>query len=59
MLAAQARVAVDTGQLDCDPDQLAFELGAILAGTDIISVLHDDTGAVSRARAAVHGRLDG
>ena len=31
-----------------EPAQLAFELGVILAGTDIVAILHDDPGAVSR-----------
>jgi hypothetical protein len=31
----------------------------ILAGTDIVAILHDDPGAVSRGRAAVASRLRG
>jgi AcrR family transcriptional regulator len=60
LLQGEARSAAETGQLpaDVDPDQLAFELGVILAGTNIVSVLHDDRGAISRARAAVLSRLD-
>ncbi|WP_347351985.1 TetR/AcrR family transcriptional regulator [Intrasporangium sp.] len=59
LLQAQAQAGVDAGELrtSCDPAQLAFELGAILAGTDIISVLHDDQGAVERARRAIGDRL--
>ncbi|HZD64581.1 MAG TPA: TetR/AcrR family transcriptional regulator [Acidimicrobiales bacterium] len=53
----EARTAVEKGQLGADPDQLAFELGAILAGTDIISVLHDDHVAIARARSAIANRL--
>ena len=55
LLVREARAAADEGQLaeDTDPAQLAFELGVILAGTDIVSVLHDDTGAIARGRAAV------
>lgn len=34
-----------------------FELGVILAGTNIVSVLHDDIGAIVRGRAAVRSRL--
>jgi AcrR family transcriptional regulator len=41
-----------------DPDQLAFELGAILAGSDIAAVLHDDNTIIDRARQAVRARLD-
>ena len=40
-----------------DPAQLAFELGVILAGSNIISVLHDDHGAIDRAHVAVRTRL--
>jgi AcrR family transcriptional regulator len=59
LLGQEARAAADQGQLatDTDPAQLAFELGVILAGTDIVSVLHDDTGAIARGRAAVRSRL--
>jgi AcrR family transcriptional regulator len=39
-----------------DPEQLAFELGAILTGTNVVAVLHDDDAAIERARAAI-GRL--
>ena len=40
-----------------DPDQLAFELGALLAGSDIAAVLHDDNTLIDRARHAVHALL--
>jgi hypothetical protein len=42
-----------------DPDQLAFELGAILTGSDIAAVLHDDNTIIDRARQAVRARLNG
>ena len=42
-----------------DPDQLAFELGAILAGSDIAAILHDDNAIIDRARQAVRARLGG
>jgi hypothetical protein len=45
-----------------DPDQLAFELGALLAGSDIAAILHDDNTLIDRARRAVRaqlGRQDG
>jgi AcrR family transcriptional regulator len=59
LLHQEARAAADKGQLapDTDPAQLAFELGVILAGTNIVSVLHDDTGVIARARTAVRSRL--
>jgi len=34
-----------------DPNQLAFELGAILAGTNIAAVLHDDNTMIDRGAA--------
>ena len=40
-----------------DPDQLAFELGVILAGSDIAAVLHNDNTIIRRARQAIHARL--
>jgi AcrR family transcriptional regulator len=42
---------------DTNPDQLAFELGALLAGSDIAAVLHDDNTLIDRARQAIHTRL--
>jgi len=42
---------------DTDPDQLAFELSALLAGSDIAAVLDDDNSLIDRARQAVHTRL--
>jgi AcrR family transcriptional regulator len=40
-----------------DPDQLAFELGAILAGANIAAILHDDNTIINRAREAIHRRI--
>lgn len=59
LLGAEARTAADKRELpdSTDAAQLAFELGVILAGTDIVSVLHDDFHAVSRARTAIRTRL--
>jgi hypothetical protein len=53
--------AADAGELapGTDPAQLAFELSAILAGTNIVAVLHDDDAAIDRARRAVTARLAG
>ena len=61
LLAQEARTAAEKGELPdgTDPAQLAFELGVILAGTDIVSVLHDDHRAISRARTAIRTRLTG
>ena len=61
LLASEAGAAAGKRELPdgADAAQLAFELGVILAGTDIISVLHDDFHAVSRARTAIRTRLAG
>jgi AcrR family transcriptional regulator len=61
LLLREAHAAAGNGELhaDDDPAQLAFELGVILAGTDIVTILHDDPGAVARGRAAVMTRLTG
>ena len=59
LLESEARTAGERGELSegCDPPQLAFELGVILAGTNIVSVLHDDDRPIARARLAVRDRL--
>ncbi len=59
LLGREAEAARENDELatGTDPAQLAFELGAILAGTNIASVLLDDVGVIARARAAVHARL--
>ena len=61
LLEREAALAVDHGELppDTDPAQVAFELGVILAGTNLVSVLHDDQGVIARARSAVMTRLAG
>lgn len=61
LLLREAVVAAELGELavNDEPAQVAFELGVILAGTDIVAVLHDDPGAIARGRAAVKARLEG
>lgn len=61
LLDAEARAAKERNELPDgrDPAQLAFELGVILAGTNIVAVLHDDNRAITRARTAVQDRLTG
>ena len=61
LLIAEARTAAGQRELPdgTDAAQLAFELGVILAGTDIVSVLHDDLRVISRARTAIRTRLGG
>jgi hypothetical protein len=59
LLLNEARNAVERHELPegTDAGQLAFELGVILAGTDIVSILHDDLAVVARARSAIETRL--
>lgn len=59
-LAQTTRDAHSAGELNpgSDPDQLAFELGAILAGASLAAVLHDDNTIIDRARAAIRSRID-
>jgi AcrR family transcriptional regulator len=59
LLEQAAREAGQAGELakGTDPAQLAFELSTILAGTNIVAVLHDDDAAIGRARRAVAARL--
>ncbi len=59
LLEQTAREAGQAGELPAgtDPAQLAFELSAILAGTNIVAVLHDDDTAIDHARRAIAARL--
>jgi AcrR family transcriptional regulator len=61
LLGSEARSAHERSELPegRDPAQLAFELGVILAGTNLVSVLHNDDRAIARARTAVRDRLAG
>jgi hypothetical protein len=54
LLEHEASAAVAKGERPpcTDPAQIAFELGVMLAGTNIVSVLHDDLAVVARARPA-------
>jgi AcrR family transcriptional regulator len=60
LLRQTAREAGAKGDLGAgvEPDQLAFELGAMLAGSNIVAVLHSDDAAIERARRAIRERLD-
>lgn len=59
LLAQTAREAHRRGELhrDDDPEQVAFELGALLAGAGVVAVLHDDDALIERARRSVRARL--
>lgn len=59
---AQVRVITDAVQLgelpaDTDPEQLAFELDALVTAANANSLLHDDDTAYTRAERAVLSRI--
>ena len=60
LLRETAREADAKGELPAgaEPDQLAFELGAILAGANIVAILHSDDTAIERARQAIRRQLE-
>ena len=60
LLRETAREAGAKGELaaDADADQLAFELGAILTGANIVAVLHSDDTVIERADQAIRRRLE-
>jgi AcrR family transcriptional regulator len=57
LLSDTTRDAHAAHELTADPDQLSFELGAILAGSNIAAVLHDDNTIIDCARQAIRARL--
>ena len=59
LLTQAAREAQEQGELstDTDPHQLAFELGVILAGTNLAAILQDDNAPIARAAEAVRRRI--
>jgi AcrR family transcriptional regulator len=58
LLTQTTRDAHSAGELSrgSDPEQLAFEFGAILAGANLAAVLHDDNTIIDRAREAIRSR---
>ncbi len=60
LLRRTARDAAANGELpaEADAEQVAFELGTILAGANIVAVLHSDDTAIDRAREAIRRRLE-
>lgn len=57
LLIGQARIGLATDDSPERAEQLAFELGALLSGANLLAVLHDDDRAIERARIAVHRLL--
>ena len=57
VLAGEARTAIEAGDLEGEPEQVAFEIGALAAGANQAVQLHDDPHGAERARAAMHRLL--
>ena len=59
LLVAAADHAHATGQLpgNATPEQTAFHLAAVLAGTNVTFILHDDPRHLERARALIAALL--
>jgi AcrR family transcriptional regulator len=59
LLGQSATRAAELGQLRSEdaPEQLAFELGAMLTGADITYLLHRDPEILKRVRSALQARL--
>ncbi len=59
LLRETAREADLNGELpaDVEVDQLAFELGALLAGANVVAVLHSDSTVIERAHRALRRTL--
>lgn len=57
LLVEQAAAAVERGEIDADPDQLAWELHAFGLGLNWDVQLNDSPDALRRARTAVETRL--
>ena len=59
LLRQSATRAAELGQLRSEdpPEQLAFELGAMLTGADIAYLLHRDREILERVRSALKARL--
>jgi AcrR family transcriptional regulator len=59
LLTESARRAHERGELPADtsPEQLAFELSAILTGADTAYLLHRDEEILTRVRAALDARI--
>lgn len=58
LLESSVREAVERGELDADPKQLAFDLNAYYEAANFASILQDDFTAYDRARQAIQSRLE-
>jgi AcrR family transcriptional regulator len=52
------RAAVERGELDADPAQLAFDLNAYYEAANLASILHDNQAGYDRARQSIRTRLE-
>jgi AcrR family transcriptional regulator len=57
LLTEQARIAVERGEIDADPERLAWELHAFGLALNWDRQLNSRPEALERARAAAHARL--
>jgi AcrR family transcriptional regulator len=58
LIEATVQAAVDSGEVDADANQLAFDLNAYYEAANFASILHDDGKAYDRARQAIRSRLE-
>jgi len=52
------REAVERGELDADPAQLAFDLNAYYEAANLASILHDNQAGYDQARQSIRTRLE-
>lgn len=57
LLETAVREAVERGEVDADPKQLAFDLNAYYEAANFASILEDDFTAYDRARQSIRSRL--
>ncbi|MFB6726166.1 TetR/AcrR family transcriptional regulator [Kribbella sp. NPDC056345] len=58
MVTDVVRGAVERGELDADPVQLAFDLNAYYEAANLASILHGDEGVYDQARRSIGARLE-
>ncbi|TCC65642.1 TetR/AcrR family transcriptional regulator [Kribbella pittospori] len=58
LIEETVQAAVDSGEIDADANQLAFDLNAYYEAANFASILHDDGKAYDRARQAIRSRLE-
>ncbi|MFG1626694.1 TetR/AcrR family transcriptional regulator [Kribbella sp. NPDC049227] len=58
LIEETVRAAVESGEVNADANQLAFDLNAYYEAANFASILHDDGKAYDRARQAIRSRLE-